>query len=176
MKTLLKYSTVFYQPDSSEEAITGAGEKAFITLFNENPDVHTLNFIRFKRISEKMTKAKSSVQTHSLPQTSDACKYHSLRMYLQVQQWTQEDCQLDPNLWGLTQRNGQYEPHMCDLNPAPKALLKVIHCGCMTDCSTLLCSCKRLGLKCSVACTNCFGVACANASVQLVLEEISDEV
>ena len=103
--------------------------------------------------------------------------YHSLRVYLQVQQWTQEDCQLDPNLWGWTNRNGQYELHMCDLDPAPEALLKVIHCGCLTDCSSMHCSCKWLGLKCSPACSNCCGMACANASVQLVLEEIStDEV
>jgi hypothetical protein len=31
----------------------------------------------------------------------------------------------------------------------------VIRCNCQTDCSTMRCSCKKHGLRCSIACGNC---------------------
>ena len=50
VETLLEYAKAFYQPDSSRDAIIGAGERAVIGLLNENPKLHTLNSIRFKKV------------------------------------------------------------------------------------------------------------------------------
>ena len=55
VETLLEYAKVFYQPDSSRDAIIGAGERAVIGLFNENTKLHTLNSIRLKKILRKWT-------------------------------------------------------------------------------------------------------------------------
>jgi len=35
----------------------------------------------------KVARASTSVDPKDLPPTSDACKYHSMWVYLQVQQW-----------------------------------------------------------------------------------------
>ena len=40
----------------------------------------------------------------------------------------------------------------------------MIHCNCTTDCSTARCSCQKHGLPCSLACGQCRGSDCQNAS------------
>ena len=52
-------------------------------------------------------------------------------------------------------------PVQCDMDVAPKALLKVVRCNCKMGCDTLRCSCRKAGLDCSTGCGECRGV-CAN--------------
>ena len=62
-------------------------------------------------------------------------------------------------------------PISTDEPPAPEELLKVIRCNCNTDCSSQRCSCKKHGMKCSLAYGNCRGSACQNA----VFFDVSDD-
>ncbi|KAL5007618.1 hypothetical protein ScPMuIL_016424, partial [Solemya velum] len=69
----------------------------------------TLNQLRFRLSTEKAVNSLSTIQTHTLPPTSASAKFHSLRVYLQVHDWTKES-EMDPTLWGWKLENGQYFP------------------------------------------------------------------
>ncbi|GBP81988.1 hypothetical protein EVAR_62864_1 [Eumeta japonica] len=45
---------------------------------------------------------------------------------------------------------------------APESLLKLVSCKCKKGCQKA-CECRKIGLKCSVICTNCSGGACDNS-------------
>ena len=49
----------------------------------------------------------------------------------------------------------------CDMDVAPKALLKVVRYHCMMGCDTLRCSCRKAGLECYTGSGECRGI-CAN--------------
>ena len=57
-----------------------------------------LKELRVTRFTEKVSKSSIFVDTKMLPPTSDAAKYHSLRVYLQVQIWLGNE--LNPTEWG----------------------------------------------------------------------------
>ena len=57
--------------------------------------------------------------------------------------------------WGWNCQDNSLIPVMLDCNPAPEALLKMIHCNCSTGHSTLRYSCRKQGLNCSQACGRC---------------------
>ena len=150
-----------------------AGERAIVSLYNGNP-TDTLDELRFRKFSERVVLSTGFVYVHTLPPTSDASKYHSMRTFIQVQQWIHSDCDLDPNDWGWRVRDDRFEPCMADLPPAPDALLQIIRCNCRTDCDSRRCSCKKHGLVCSTACGTCRGVTCANSPV-ISLEDVTEE-
>ena len=45
---------------------------------------------------------------------------------------------------------------------APDHILNVIRCKCKGNCSSTLCSCRKHGLQCVTACSNCHGTDCTN--------------
>ena len=47
----------------------------------------TLDTLRYHRFCEKVASSSTYIQPQVLPPTSVAAKYHSLRVYLQVQEW-----------------------------------------------------------------------------------------
>ena len=92
------------------------------------------------------------MQPENLPPTSSAAKYHSLRVYLQVQIWKEESRlgpYLHPESWLESSKL------QCDMDVAPKALLKVVRCD------TLRFSCRKAGLECSTGSGEWRGI-CAN--------------
>jgi len=103
-----------------------------------------------------------------LPPAEAATKYHSFRVYHQVQTW--KNVELDPTDWGWKVTEGKMIPYMTDLEPAPKALLRVIRCKCKTGCGTKRCGCRGLGLDCTPACGDCRGI-CEN-----IRREDSDDI
>ena len=116
--------------------------------------------LRFRRFCEKTTTSTSSVQPRSIPPTSAALKYHSLRVYYQVQEWIGVDT-LDPKEWGWKICEGRMVPLTTDLEAAPRDLLEIVRCTCRTGCSTVRCSCRKNGLPCTFGCGQCKGV-CSN--------------
>ena len=72
---------------------------------------------------------------------------------------------MQPNVWGWKMSESGLTPIQTDLLPAPEDLLKVITCGCTTDCGSLQCSCRKNGLKCTLACGNCKVLARQNVNV-----------
>ena len=107
--------------------------------------------------------ANSQVLVHTLPPTSNAAKYHNLRVFLQCQNWIDNRDDLDPCQWGWQVISNRLMPIKSSLPPAPERLLKMIRCSCKTNCDSKRCSCRKHGLDCTVACSDCKGVSCTNS-------------
>ena len=106
------------------------------------------------------------VQPENLHLTSSAAKYHSLRIYLQVQIWKGESRHgphLHPQNLGWKAVEGKLLSVQYDMDVAPNALLKVVRYNsyCKMGCDTLRCSCRKAGFNCSTGCGECRGI-CAN--------------
>jgi len=157
----VKQAEVFCSVQNSE-AIREAGEKALVHLYGGRV-CDTLNVLRKKKFSDKVSKSITCVEVQSLPPTSDAAKYHSYRVYYQVQVWMGKGDDLKPENWGWILRRGEFEPKTMDSSQAPESLLKFIRCQCKGDCDSKRCSCRKHELECSSACY-CKGVSCQNIS------------
>ena len=111
----------------------------------------------------KCPQASLQYKYNTLPPTSAAAKNHSARVYYQVQEWMDHRT-LDPQQWGWTLEEGQLDPTTTDLPAALESLLKIVRCNCKTDCNSRRCTCRKIGLECSVACGECRGTSCSNSS------------
>ncbi|CAM1331124.1 Uncharacterised protein r2_g4015 [Pycnogonum litorale] len=167
-------ANVFDRQAASTDDVIEAGEKALACLYNGKPG-ESLKVVRHKRFCQKVASSTSHVQPQSLPPTSAAAKHHSLRVYYQVQQWKGIAAdELRPDDWGWRESSRGLVPVQTDLPPAPQEPLKMIHCNCQTDCSSLKCTCKKHDIDCSAACGNCRGSACTN-STQVACDSDDDD-
>ena len=110
----------------------------------------------------------------ALHPTTAGTKYHCLKIYFQILEWkefTNEVISID---WGWKGCDGKLTPVLTNLPLVPDELLKMIRCNCQTDCYSVRCTCRKYNLKCSPACSNCKGSACANPDTFLIEDE--DEV
>ena len=139
--------------------ITKAGENALVILYNGDSG----NALRYKRFQEKVMKSHKYVDASDLPPTSGSAKFHSLRVYYQVQQWKGETGHLNPKQWYWEIINDQLMPMNTDMLPAPKDLLHIFRCNCKTGCSSKRCTCRKHGLECTPACGECKGLSCSNS-------------
>ena len=57
-----------------------------MTLYNGKCEV-CLDSLRYKHYCSKVASDTTHVQSHTMPPTSAAAKYHSIRVYYQMQQW-----------------------------------------------------------------------------------------
>ena len=146
----------------NQNDVIEAGERAITNLFGGNPE-ESLDKLRYQIFHRKVASSTCAVQPRTLPPSSAAAQYHSLRVYHQVQQWL--GVHLDPQEWGWMLLDGRYIPIMTNLKPAPHYLLESIFCGCKTDCNSRRCSCRKYGLECSLACNSCKGLHCMNVSL-----------
>lgn len=158
---------------ASKEEVTAAGECALVSLYGGRLG-ESINDLRLRRFYEKASSRTSAVQPQSLPPTSAATKYHSLRTYLQVQVWIGESNHLPPDEWGWKVVNRQMLPVLTDIAPAPQELLEIIRCHCKSGCNTMRCSCRKNGMDCSTACGECRGV-CSNLSASVTDSESDDD-
>ena len=71
------------------------------------------------------------------------------------------DPHLHPQNLGWKAVEGKLVHMQCNMDVAPKALLKVVRCNCKMGCDTLRYSCRKAGLECSTGCGECRGI-CAN--------------
>ncbi|KAG1676659.1 hypothetical protein GQR58_014154 [Nymphon striatum] len=85
-KQFQNQASIFYNETSTKDDIIEAGEKALVLLYNGQQD-DTLNGLRYKKFCEKVATKSSHVQPQSIPPTTRAAKFHSLRVYHQVQEW-----------------------------------------------------------------------------------------
>ncbi|GFR77676.1 hypothetical protein ElyMa_005830700 [Elysia marginata] len=119
----------FCTKGKSTADIIALGEKALVPLYGGRAG-DTLDMLRYKRFWEKAASSITTVQVRSLPLNSAAAKYHSLRLYLQVQDWIDKICDLKPEMWGWHLSSGRLDPCTTDLPPTPELLLKMIRCNC----------------------------------------------
>ena len=147
------------QQGANKDDIISAGETALVCLYNGNPH-HFINVLRYGDFCVKAAKSTiRPVNPCALP-PSASTQYHSLRVYHQIQEWL--GVEMSSVDWGWKISGGTLLPIMTDLQPAPKKFLDVIRCGCKSGCDTKRCSCRKHGLDCSAACSECRGM-CANA-------------
>ncbi|CAH3166903.1 unnamed protein product, partial [Porites lobata] len=79
---------VFNRSDSLREDVIEAGEKALLSVFNA-ASTESLNSLRYIKYCQKEATGNVCLQPENLPPTSSAASFHSLRVYLQVQEWKQ---------------------------------------------------------------------------------------
>ena len=77
---------IFLQENATLAGISSAGESALVCLYTRAVG-DTLDKLRLQRFHQKVATSTRFVQPENLPPTSSAAKYHSLRVYLQVQIW-----------------------------------------------------------------------------------------
>ena len=163
----------FMNQRSTQEDITKAGECALVCLYNGH-QYESLDSLRLRKFMEKSTSSIKVVQPGTLPPTSDAARFHCLRVYQQTQVWLGNEDNVPPQLWGWNEHDGKLTPLLTDKLPAPHRFLEAIHCTCKTGCYTFRCSCKKNGLDCSTACRECRGV-CGNSSKYDDISDSEDE-
>ena len=118
-----------------------------------------------------MSTGTSQIQSQSLPATSAAASYHSMRVYHQLIQWKGEKQQVPVEEWGWRLNDDQLVPIIAYLQAAPEALLRIVRGNGLSDCSSMRCTCENM-IKCSVACGHCRSTNCTNAAVlQLDFDE-----
>ena len=160
--------------ESSKDDIVAAGECVLVGLYGGVP-LEGLDLLRFRRFANKVMSSSSYVQVCTLPPTSAAAKYHSMRVYYQVQEWMNTDKKLVPKDWGWSIVQNKLLPIKTDLPAAPDSLLKMIKCTCKQNCDTKRCTCRKHGLDCSIGCSECRGMSCTNVS-QLTESDLTDAV
>ena len=130
---------VFATESATSKEISTAGEQALVILYNGTP-VESLDSLHYKRFYEKVSMNTSCIHPQTLPPTSAAAKYHSLRVYFQILEWKGSGDKIRPLDWGWKKSDGKLMPVLTDLPPAPDELLKMIRCNCHTDCSSMRCT------------------------------------
>ncbi|CAG2255285.1 unnamed protein product [Mytilus edulis] len=70
-----------------------------------------------------------------------------------------------PSDWGWVLQGTSLCPIRTILPPAPDKLLHVIRCKCKSGCDTRRCTCRKNGLDCSSACSECKGLNCSNCKM-----------
>ena len=143
---------VFSNPNATKPEIQTSGEALFKHIHHgsESGD-GTLAELRFNRFNKQ---AKVGViRPETLPPTSGAALQHSLRSYLQVQDWMQLRTMSLPVLeYGWKIEAGRHEPVTTSDPIAPENLIKLICCNCTGECDNMRCSCRKNGLACVAAC------------------------
>ena len=129
---------------------------------------NTLDRHRYITYNKKLKSSKvtSTFQLESLPPTSAAATQHSYRTYHAVQQSLGK--YLNPLEWGLIADGEDLTPLYTTKQVAPDKLLNMISCGCKSGC-VRNCACVKLGMHCSVMCSNCNGQLCKNIPVSDVV-------
>ena len=77
---------VFQDDGSLKEDIITAGERAMVLVYGGGTE-ESLNSLRHRKFCSKSATNTVAVQVSSLPPTSAAMKFHSLRVYYQIQEW-----------------------------------------------------------------------------------------
>lgn len=159
--TLRSHAEVFNENYASQDELSEAGGKIVLALYGaKDKDNDTLVGFRYKCFIK--ASLKKNFDLSILPPTEDALKEHCLRSYLQTRVWQGDDFR-DPMEWGWKKSNNTLTPIMMRNDPIPASLLELISCGCdKSNCSGSRCSCRKVGLKCTVLCKTCSGKNCSN--------------
>lgn len=144
--------------------LQSAGEKVFVLLYGGTLE-ESLDELRYRLFCSKVAVGTTAVKVNTLPPTSAAARFHSLRVIYQLNEWLDPENTkgLSPTQCGWRIANGRFVPITTDFPAAPADLLKVIRCSCKGSCATKRCSCRKHGLQCSSSCKGCCGVSCSNS-------------
>jgi len=99
-----------------------------------------------------------TTKPEALPPTSDALRFHLMRVYYQTMIWRNAHC-ATPELpspvqmgWMKNTDSG-LQPILMSLSPIPESCLEMISCACRKQCQTRRCKCRKSALRCTSMCT-----------------------
>ena len=84
---IIKEAGPFLSAQATAEEIKEAGIKILCLIYDEKTTNFNLNDIRLKKFEQNVIKSLKSVNVQKLPPPPSAAKYHSYRVYYQVQVW-----------------------------------------------------------------------------------------
>lgn len=116
---------VFSRSDSTKPDVITAGENAIVALYHDQAG-NMLDVLRLQRFHRKVGKSTACVHPQMLPPTSAAAQFHSMRVYLQIQQWMGCGDRFQHEDWGWYEQGGKYLPVLTDKEAAPPELLDVV--------------------------------------------------
>ena len=90
---------MFHSDLAATHDVIDTGEKALVLVYY-GMLTDTLDSLQHKRLCVKVASTTSHVKPQSLPPTSAAAKYHSLCVYLQVQEWKGSAAEIHLMDWG----------------------------------------------------------------------------
>ncbi|CAH1118147.1 unnamed protein product [Phaedon cochleariae] len=122
---LKEQAAAFLKPSVSQDEIAQAGEQLIMSLYGKM-DSGTLDELRYELFVKSAS--KKSFNLARLPPTSDAARWHSMRVYQQVQTWL--GCPISPCQWGWRKLPSGLVPIQTTKDAAPDMLLKMISCTC----------------------------------------------
>ena len=77
--------------------------------------------------------------------------------------------------WGWTSKDGLLKPVKTDAPAALERLLQLVSCECKNRCQKN-CSCRKVGIFCSVMCSGCNGQMCSPPSkITAEISSVEDE-
>ena len=162
-----------FKKKSRHVSIKSAGERTAIILYNGKTS-DNLKELRSDILTKKIMNSKIFVEPKHLPPTEAALKFYSYRSYFQVMKWMNVN-DMNPEEWGWQIHGGIYYPTNNDQEVAPESLLRIVRCSCKGDCSSLRCSCRKVGIKCTTFCQQCQLQECININTLSDDEKDSDE-
>ena len=135
-----------------------AAEQFMCKIYGQ-PDLVTCDEARTKLFCKCKT-------PESLPPTSDALKFHIERAHYQAMVWRQavrKDPKLpSPDGHGWTLQGGKLVPQLTSRPSVPDSCAELVSCGCMKNCGTQRCSCRKSNLPCTGACKCSNSEGCRN--------------
>ena len=137
--------------------------KKLCCLYGGRPN-DGLDVQRYRRFCEKVATSNTTVQVQSLPPASAAARYDSARVYLQNATVDGKREKFKSRRLGMVKNS---KPASCAHYWSTSNLLKVIRWTCYQGCNSRRCSCRKFGIPCSFACSECRVVNCTNSSTNL---------
>jgi hypothetical protein len=156
------------------------GTDLIVLLCGGRFGVDTLSRLRYTTYMKLCSTSRSAIVPETLPPTERAAFFHALRSHMQIVDWQRLSTGvLAAEDWGWKLSAGKLVPVKTDQAPAPDDLLTVIRCGCKMSsrntCGSSMCSCRRNGLKCVSACSDCHGNDCCNTDQYMDVDDSEDE-
>ena len=106
----------FCKKDATVDDVIDAGEAALVCLYS-GKEGDNFDGLRYAKFCDKEATNKVHIRPQTLAPTSAAARYHSMRVYLQVQQWLVV-CNMRETDWGWMRKDENLVPVMTDLPPA----------------------------------------------------------
>ena len=106
----------FCKKDATGDDVIDAGEATLVCLYS-GKEGDNLDGLRYAKFCDKEATNKVHIRPQTLAPTSAAARYHSMRVYLQVQQWLVV-CNMKETDWGWMTKDENLVPVMTDLPPA----------------------------------------------------------
>ena len=161
-KQYVTYTDALHDRAATAEEVVSAGLKLMVILYG-GKDSDSLHKLRYKLYCKMVAESVLQPRPQKLPPTESAARYHVLRAHLQAVRWSMLSAsELDATEWGWKLTDDGMQPILTDQSAAPSDILNIIRCKCKTPCSSALCSCRKNGLYCVTACSNCHGDSCLN--------------